>query len=167
VTHGRCRKKAEQAVYKLSDQQQIRLLVYRKKDYRSKCSQCRRWMRFKPTLKTPATRRSAPNAGRCTDCPVKKRRKKMRKLLPPRLADWTKGHTQIGFFVRTREGNVIEFVNNNLSTPGACKEVRELLTVFLDDDDGGDAKREAPVVPPAAPPSVPPPAEDTPVVEGL
>lgn len=43
---------------------------YRLGDYRLKCSGCRRWMRFKPTAKTPAKRRLAPNAGRCVDCKV-------------------------------------------------------------------------------------------------
>lgn len=44
---------------------------YRRADYRLKCTGCRRWMRYKPTVNTPAKRRPAPNAGRCVNCPVK------------------------------------------------------------------------------------------------
>jgi hypothetical protein len=40
-----------------------------KKDARSKCGACRLWMRHSPTRTTPQTRRRAPHADRCTDCP--------------------------------------------------------------------------------------------------
>lgn len=44
---------------------------YRQSDYRVKCSCCRRWMRSgDATEKTPAKRRPAPHAGRCTECPA-------------------------------------------------------------------------------------------------
>lgn len=42
---------------------------YRKRDYRTKCWKCQRWMRYSPTEKTPATRRPPPHASACTDCP--------------------------------------------------------------------------------------------------
>lgn len=42
---------------------------FRKRDYRTKCWKCQRWMRYSPTEKSPATRRPAPHAGSCTDCP--------------------------------------------------------------------------------------------------
>ncbi len=38
---------------------------------RLKCKKCRRWMSStgRTTDKTPAIRRDAPHASRCTDCP--------------------------------------------------------------------------------------------------
>lgn len=45
---------------------------YKRKDFRVKCALCQRWMRYKPTEKTPATRREPPDAGTCTDCPIMK-----------------------------------------------------------------------------------------------
>ena len=56
------------------------------------------------------------------------------KLLPPKLADWTEGHSQIGVFVRTRMGSVIEYVNDNLNTPGAREEIRGMLSPFLGEE---------------------------------
>lgn len=56
------------------------------------------------------------------------------KLLPPKLADWTEGHSQIGVFVRTRMGSTIEYVNDNLDEPGAREEIRGMLSPFLGDE---------------------------------
>lgn len=53
------------------------------------------------------------------------------KLMPPRLKDWKEGHSQMGIFVRTRMGGVVEFVNNDLEVPGAREEMRKLLEPFL------------------------------------
>ena len=53
------------------------------------------------------------------------------KPLPPKLGNWTKGHVQIGVFVRTEQGSVIEYVNDNLDTPGARNEVLKLLLPIL------------------------------------
>ena len=39
-----------------------------RRDARMKCACCRRWMRFKPTMKTPMKRRRAPFASVCTVC---------------------------------------------------------------------------------------------------
>lgn len=38
-----------------------------------------------------------------------------RPLLPPRLKDWTKGKTQIGVFVRTREGSTVQATHPDAS----------------------------------------------------
>ncbi len=38
-----------------------------------------------------------------------------RPLLPPRLKDWTKGKTQIGVFVRTREGGTVQATHPDAS----------------------------------------------------
>lgn len=38
-----------------------------------------------------------------------------RSLQPPRLKDWKKGATQVGLFIRTKDGSVIEAVSNNAS----------------------------------------------------
>lgn len=32
----------------------------------------------------------------------------MRSLLPPKKRDWTKGHMQVGLFLRTESGSTIE-----------------------------------------------------------
>ena len=61
------------------------------------------------------------------------------KLLPPKLADWTEGHSQIGVFVRTRMGSTIEYVNDNLDEPGAREEIRGMLSPFLGDEAWPDA----------------------------
>ena len=53
------------------------------------------------------------------------------KLLPPKLVNWTEGHVQIGIFVRTEEGSVIEYVNDNLDTPGARNELLKLVMPFF------------------------------------
>lgn len=37
----------------------------------------------------------------------------------------------MGIFIRTREGSVIELVNDNLDTPGAREEISNLLAPFL------------------------------------
>jgi len=50
----------------------VNVAIVHPNHWRLKCSTCRRWMRFgEPTEATPATRRPAPHAGGCTDCPVK------------------------------------------------------------------------------------------------
>lgn len=41
---------------------------YRVKDYRIRCYDCGRWMRWKPTAKTPAKRAPVPRVARCVDC---------------------------------------------------------------------------------------------------
>jgi hypothetical protein len=46
--------------------------AYRKRDSRVKCALCNRFMRYTPTEKTPARRRSPPNAATCTECPILK-----------------------------------------------------------------------------------------------
>ena len=56
-----------------------------------------------------------------------------KKLLPPLLKNWTEGHTQVGVFVRTEMGSVIEYVNDNLDEPGAREELRNLLAPLLDE----------------------------------
>ena len=52
-------------------------------------------------------------------------------MLPPKRDNWIKGNIQMGIFIRTREGSVIELVNDNLDIPGARKEISELLAPFL------------------------------------
>lgn len=48
----------------------MRLDDYRQRDYRCRCSCCRRWMRRRPAMGSAyAVRRPPPNAGRCVDCP--------------------------------------------------------------------------------------------------
>ena len=43
--------------------------VYRRRDYRMKCTGCRRWMRHRPTLGSDQVmRRAVPHAGHCVDC---------------------------------------------------------------------------------------------------
>lgn len=34
-------------------------------------------------------------------------------LLPPRRRDWKRGQAQIGTFIRTPEGRIVEMVNDN------------------------------------------------------
>lgn len=46
---------------------------YRRRDYRMKCHVCRRWMRDRPTEKTPAKRAPVPWADRCVECLEKAR----------------------------------------------------------------------------------------------
>lgn len=43
---------------------------YQRKDYRTKCALCQRYMRYNPTPKSPARRRQPPHAGTCTECPI-------------------------------------------------------------------------------------------------
>lgn len=54
----------------LDEEWQARLKAYLKRAARVKCRQCRAWMRFKPTKKTPSTRRCPPHANICTGCMV-------------------------------------------------------------------------------------------------
>jgi hypothetical protein len=35
-----------------------------------------------------------------------------RRMMPPRLKDWKEGTNQIGLFIRTKDGGVIEAVSN-------------------------------------------------------
>jgi hypothetical protein len=41
-------------------------------------------------------------------------------MMPPRLKDWKEGANQIGLFIRTKDGGVIEAVSND-----ATKEARD------------------------------------------
>lgn len=41
---------------------------YRLRDYRTRCQKCRRWMRHKPTVSSPAKRAHIPRADLCVDC---------------------------------------------------------------------------------------------------
>jgi len=43
---------------------------FRRRDVRLKCSECRGWMRNKPTEKTPLKRAQPPRAGHCTSCAI-------------------------------------------------------------------------------------------------
>jgi hypothetical protein len=45
--------------------------VYVQRDYRVRCHECKKWMKYYPTKKTPLQRRKAPNAGHCVKCPTK------------------------------------------------------------------------------------------------
>jgi hypothetical protein len=46
-----------------------RVRVYRARDPRCRCAQCKRWMRFgRSTVKTPAARQSPPYANLCAAC---------------------------------------------------------------------------------------------------
>jgi hypothetical protein len=63
----------------------------------------------------------------------------------PKRANWTEGNTQIGVFVRTGMGGTIEFVNDNLDTPGAREEIRGILSPFLGEE-WPEANREVPKV---------------------
>jgi len=54
-----------------------------------------------------------------------------RQLMPPRLREWKAGHQQIGLFIRTKEGGVIEATSNNAS-PEACKLAAELLLRLIE-----------------------------------
>ena len=51
-----------------------RIEEYRRRDYRTRCMKCRRWMRKKPTAKTPTLRQKRPNAEVCVDCFKAKRK---------------------------------------------------------------------------------------------
>ena len=53
------------------------------------------------------------------------------KMFPPKLENWTEGHVQIGLFVRTEEGDVVEHVHDNLDTPGARNAVLKLVMPIL------------------------------------
>ncbi len=55
------------------DKAEDKIQRYRRRDYRSLCRKCGRWMRNKPTEKTPAKRRSPPHANMCVDCPLPER----------------------------------------------------------------------------------------------
>lgn len=37
---------------------------------KAQCQRCKRWMRRRPTVDCPATRRESPHASHCTDCPL-------------------------------------------------------------------------------------------------
>lgn len=52
-------------------------------------------------------------------------------LQPPRLKDWRKGATQVGLFIRTKEGSVIEAVSNN-ATPQAALTAAELFAELIE-----------------------------------
>lgn len=58
-----------------------------------------------------------------------------RSLQPPRLKDWKKGATQVGLFIRTKEGSVIEAVTNN-ATPGAALTAAELFAQLIEKRSG-------------------------------
>jgi len=57
--------------------------------------------------------------------------KRDRPALPPRLKDWTEGHDQVGLFVRTKDGGVIEVVWHK-----APQEVVRLAGLMLADSLG-------------------------------
>lgn len=44
------------------------LKIYRHRDARLKCCICHRYMKYKPTIKTPLVRAEAPKAGTCVEC---------------------------------------------------------------------------------------------------
>jgi hypothetical protein len=46
----------------------LTLNEYQLRDYRVKCSRCRRWMRRRPTVASPARRAAIPRASLCVDC---------------------------------------------------------------------------------------------------
>jgi hypothetical protein len=54
-----------------------------------------------------------------------------RSLQPPRLKDWRKGATQVGLFIRTKEGSIIEAVSNNASD-AASKAAAELFAQLIE-----------------------------------
>lgn len=51
--------------------------------------------------------------------------------MPPRLKDWKKGTKQIGLFIRTKAGGVIEAVSDD-ATPEASKAAAELLLRLIE-----------------------------------
>lgn len=54
-----------------------------------------------------------------------------RRALPPRLKDWTEGHDQVGLFVRTKQGDVIEVVWHK-----APEEIRRLAGLMVAEELG-------------------------------
>jgi len=48
------------------------------------------------------------------------------KMFPPRLRDWESGTPQVGIFIRTAKGNVLEYVNDKASDA----TVRHLVFLF-------------------------------------
>lgn len=57
-----------------------------------------------------------------------------RPLMPPRLKDWKEGTNQIGLFIRTKDGGVIEVVSND-ATPEAKRLAEELLLRLIEKKD--------------------------------
>lgn len=53
-----------------------------------------------------------------------------RSILPPRKRDWKPGTTQIGMFLRTREGDTIETTQND-AWPEAVQKAVELLSELV------------------------------------
>lgn len=54
-----------------------------------------------------------------------------RSALPPRLKDWSEGHEQVGLFVRTKQGDVIEVVWHK-----APEEIRKLAALMVAEEMG-------------------------------
>lgn len=54
----------------------------------------------------------------------------MSRLLPPRKRDWAPGKTQIGLFIRTSEGDVIQATWREASPEAQAKAVALLLEHF-------------------------------------
>ena len=46
---------------------------YRRRDFATKCANCRHWMQKCPRGQADRTRRPVPHASRCTDCPIVRR----------------------------------------------------------------------------------------------
>lgn len=55
-------------------------------------------------------------------------------LLPPRKKNWTEGKFQVGVFIRTEMGGVIEAVND-AATPGMVAAAERLFQIMASDDD--------------------------------
>lgn len=62
----------------------------------------------------------------------------MSSCLPPRKKDWRKGATQVGLFIRTKDGSIIEAVSNN-ATLNATLTAAELFAQLIEkrSDEGG------------------------------
>jgi hypothetical protein len=52
-------------------------------------------------------------------------------LLPPRKKNWTTGRAQVGLFIRTEEGHVIQYVHDNCS-PEVALQLQQLALTALD-----------------------------------
>ncbi len=56
------------------------------------------------------------------------REKQDRSALPPRKKDWVEGHDQIGLFIRTKDGSVVEITWHK-----APKEISRLAALMMAD----------------------------------
>lgn len=67
--------------------------------------------------------------------------------MPPRLKDWTEGHTQIGLFIRDSEGSVIEVVThkaNDAVRKAAADILKNVLEIGAGRGSSAPAENEPP-----------------------